>query len=194
MQYKKKYINDKLLRIGLEEYLEKGYRAANISLIAEKADVPVGNMYRYFDGKSGLLDALVKKTYSELPKIIDQLAKIDVEAGSELGSRELMEQLAQMLIGIFEEHGKEMLLLADKCASTRYEDFSERVISQVANLVFVKLYPKGSDIDQKFSFIASKAFVNSMLDLLRMDISSDELEAIILRLMNFYFHEITARL
>ncbi|MCL2375367.1 MAG: TetR/AcrR family transcriptional regulator [Firmicutes bacterium] len=194
MQYKKKYINDKLLRIGLEEYLEKGYRAANISLIAEKADVPVGNMYRYFDGKSGLLDALVKKTYTELPKIIDQLAKLDAEAGQELGSRELMEHIARLLIGILEEHGKEMILLADKCASTRYEDFSERIIAQVANLVFVKLYPKGNDIDQKFSFIASKAFVNSMFDLLRMDISGDELEAVILRLMNFYFYEIDARM
>ena len=60
MQYKKEAVRERILEAARTEYLERGFRGGNISAIAERAGVPVGNLYRYFDGKNGVLDAIVK--------------------------------------------------------------------------------------------------------------------------------------
>jgi len=191
MQYKKKFINDKILEAGLNEYLEKGYRGGNISTIAQNAGVPVGNLYRYFDGKSGLLDALVKKTYQEFPKIIEQLSRVDIEAG--LAKEDVMVRIAQMLLNLFEQRGKELIILFDKCATTRYEDFGERLTYQIAELVYKKIYNDESELSRMMSKLATKAFVDSVFELLRMDLERSVMEAMILKVMNFYFYAIDVR-
>lgn len=63
MQYKKKEVSERILQAGRDEYAEKGFRAGNISVIAANSGVPVGNLYRYFDGKMGLLTAIVRPAY-----------------------------------------------------------------------------------------------------------------------------------
>ena len=192
MQYKKKYINDRLLEAGLKEFLDKGYRQGSITTVAEDAGVPIGNLYRYFDGKSGLLDALVKSTYQEIPKLIEQLAWVDADTSISL--EDLMVHLAQLLLNLFDAHGKEMVLLVDKCASTRYEDFFQKVIDQVSNLVFIKFYgADGKEIDKQMAYLASKAFIGTMFDILRSNMDREKTEKIILRVMNFYFYELDVR-
>jgi len=192
MQYKKKAVHDKLLEYGMQEFLEKGFRAGSISTITEKAEVPVGNMYRYFDGKNGLLDALVKGTYLEIPKLIEQLAWIDQTTVVDI--KELMVHLARVVLSLYDQHGKEIVLLVDKCATTRYEDFSEKIIDQVANLVFIKFYgADGKEEDRLMSYLTAKAFVTTIFDIFRLSITNEQRESIILRIMNFYFYELNVR-
>ena len=57
MQVKKKAIENRIFEAGKREFLEKGYQRSSVSRISESAGVPVGNFYRYFDGKKGLLKA-----------------------------------------------------------------------------------------------------------------------------------------
>jgi len=192
MQYKKKYIHDRLIEVGTEEFLEKGYRQGSISTIAEIAGVPVGNLYRYFDGKSGLLDGIVRQTYQEIPKLIEKLAWVDAELSLDI--EELMPHLTQLLLNLFDQHGKMMILLADKCATTRYEDFADKMIDQVANLVFIKFYGKEAAAQDKLmSWLASRAFIGSIFDVLRLNLEREALESTILRLLNFYFYELDVR-
>jgi len=192
MQYKKKYINDRLLEAGMREFLEKGYRQGSITTVAEQAGVPIGNLYRYFDGKSGLLDALVKSTYQEIPKLIEQLAWIDADASIDI--EELMVHLTKLLLNLFEAHGKEMVLMVDKCANTRYEDFMDKIIDQVSNLVFIKFYGSdGKELDRMMSYLTSKAFIGTIFDILRSDSNPEKTEKILLRVLNFYFYELGVR-
>jgi len=192
MQYKKKYIHDRLLEEGMREFLEKGYRMGNITAIAERAEVPVGNLYRYFDGKSGLLDALVKSTYKTFPELIDKLAWTEEEQSVDI--QELNEHLTQLLLNIFEQHANEMILLSEKCQGTRYEDFLEKIIDQVSNLVFIKFFGQGAkDNDRIMSKLYSKAFILNIFDVLKLGLEREKLEEIIYRLMNFYFYDIEER-
>ena len=73
MQYKKESVREKILEAARKEYRRKGFRGGNISTIAENAGVPVGNLYRYFQGKTGVLDAIVKPAYDALPKLMAEL-------------------------------------------------------------------------------------------------------------------------
>lgn len=191
MQYKKKVINDRIVEAGKEEYLEKGYRGGNIAAIAASAGVPVGNLYRYFDGKAGLLDAIVKPAKEALPKIINELSGLDENGDMSLG--ELMALLADKLVTIFEDYGKEIIILVDKCATTRYEDFGDDIIKQVAMIVLYKLYPEPEETDRVMAQLIAKAFINSIFDVLRNALydktprEPQAMKSVILRVLKFYF-------
>jgi len=193
MQYKKKEISDRLLEEALAEFLDKGYRQGSITSIAERAGVPIGNLYRYFDGKQGILDALVKEVYKSFPSMIDKLSFIDKELMIDVP--QLLEYLTQLVQNLIDKYGKVMLLMVDKCASTRYEDFLDKIIDQVATIVHIKLYDRSnSDIDRLLSKIASKAFIHSIIDILRLELPRERNEEVILRVLNFYFYELEVRI
>lgn len=191
MQYKKKEITEKILEAGKNEYAEKGFRAGNISAIAAAAGVPVGNLYRYFDGKNGLLDAIVGKVYKEIPKLVQSLA--DMDSVREMSLNGFLPILTENLLGIFDKYGKEIIILVDKCATTRYEDFFEKLAGQVDEIVKKKIYPDPRPADDVMSGLISKAFLNSILDMLRMDLDREQTTVIAQKLLMFYFLDIDAR-
>lgn len=191
MQYKKKNINDKILEAGRNEYAARGYRGGNISTIAENAGVPVGNLYRYFDGKSGLLDAIVKPAYIEVPKMLYELQKVEVLDSVTL--EQIMPMLTSKLLDFFTRYGREILILVDNCTTTRYEDFAADIIKQVSDIVLKKLYDKPTEVDEKMAKAIAKAFMNSLFDLLRLEMSDDERHQMMEKLIKFYFYEVEGR-
>ena len=193
MQYKKKAINDKLLEEAMAEFLEKGYRQGSITAIAERAGVPIGNMYSYFDGKQGILDALVKQVYQTFPSMIEKLSYMDKELMVDVP--QLLEHLTMLIQNLIDQYGNVLKLLVDKCATTRYEDFLDKIIDQVSNVVYIKMYEiSKSDADRLIAKIASKAFVHSLMDILRLDLPRDKNEEVILRVLNFFFHDLEVRI
>ena len=43
-----------ILEVGIEEFSSKGYENANINIIAQKAGISIGLMYKYFATKEDL--------------------------------------------------------------------------------------------------------------------------------------------
>lgn len=191
MQYKKKEISERILQAGRAEYAEKGYRAGNISVIAANSGVPVGNLYRYYDGKMGLLNAIVRPAYTQIPKIINELAKYD---GGDVTIEQMALMLTQKLLEVFDKYGQDILILVDKCASTRYEDFFEKLIGQCNDLIVKKLFPSPDESDLMMSQIISKSFMNAIFDILRNALSREDMEVMINRLLIFYFADIKSRI
>lgn len=191
MQYRKEEVNNKILEAGKLEYSVKGFRAGNISTIAQNAGVPVGNLYRYFDGKLGLLDAIVKPAYNEVPKLLIQMQKVQVLDSDSL--EKIMPMLLDSLLCFFDKFGKELLILIDNCASTKYEDFGKDILAQVTRVVQSKLYPDPTDIEVQMATAISKAFLNSLFDLLRNDTDRSITYQMMLRLIKFYFYDVNLR-
>lgn len=189
MQYKKKDINDRILDAGRNEYFTKGFRAGNISVIAANSGVPVGNLYRYFDGKGGLLDAIVRPAYNEIPKLVENLASFDT--APELD--EFLPKLITELLDAFDKYGKEIIILCDKCATTRYEDFSEKLVASVNKVVLLKISGQPTDFDRLMSELISTAFINSLLDLLRKGLDRETMEKTVEKLLVFYFRDFNER-
>lgn len=194
MQYKKKFINDKIIEAGKAEYLDKGFRGGNISTIATNAGVPVGNLYRYFDGKSGLLDAIVKPAYTEIPRIIERLASTYGKSAVGDNSEKAFSNLTSELARVFKDYSKEIVILADKCASTRYDDFAEILIKQISALIENRFYPGANDADKLMALLITKALISSLLDILRDQDAGYSVDTAILRIMRFYFFEADKRI
>ena len=192
MQYKKKDITEKILEAARREYGEKGFRAGNISKIAADCGVPVGNLYRYFDGKRGLLDAIVEPAYDEIPRFTEQLAALDQREPMPLDV--LLPRIADELLKAFDNYGREILILCDKCASTRYADFFDKLAACVNKVVLRKIYAEPTDDDRMFCEFISQAFLNSVLDVLRKGLPREQTTVMVRRLLIFYFDGIENRI
>lgn len=55
---------DEILRAALELIAEHGFHGAPMAMVAERAGVGAGTIYRYFEGK----DALIAEIFAELEK------------------------------------------------------------------------------------------------------------------------------
>lgn len=192
MQYKKKDVNDRIMEAGRREYAEKGFRGGNISKIAADCGVPVGNLYRYFDGKMGLLDAIVGPAYTEIPKFIEEVAELDVKEPMPLAV--FLPRITEELLKAFDAYGREILILCDKCAGTSYDDFFDKLVDCIGRVTVRKLYANPSADDKLFAEIVSKAFLNSLLDVLRKGLPREQMTEIVRRLLIFFFEQVESRL
>ena len=189
MQYKKQEISDRILSAGRKEYALKGYRSGNISDIARAAGVPVGNLYRYYDGKMGLLTAIVRPAYVKVPKMLDELFS---EANDVARFNATI--LTQKLFEIYDKYGTDILILADKCASTRYEDFFDKLVEKSDKLLLHSLFKSPTESDLCFCRIISRAFVSSVFDVLRCGSDREQIKSMLERMTVFFFDEIDARI
>ena len=62
-----------IIEAAKEEFLQKGYENASMRSIAAKADITVGNIYRYFENKEDLNIHILAETSQDMTKILDSL-------------------------------------------------------------------------------------------------------------------------
>lgn len=67
----------KILDVAVNEFANQGFENANINIIAKKAEVSVGSLYKYFDTKTDLFLTSVNYGISTLDSIIDAIAGSD---------------------------------------------------------------------------------------------------------------------
>lgn len=191
MQYQKEDVRRRIIEAGIKEYSEKGYRAGKISTIAEESGVPIGNIYRYFDGKSGLLDSIVGEVYVEFPRYVEIIAK----QGSEqiVSLEELAVLITKMVQRMFRKNGREILILTDKCENTRYADFKSKIVESVNSIMMRYIFPNPKEGDEVFCKILTKAFVDMILNIFRLNCSDEEMSEYIRRLIIYCFYDVGKR-
>ncbi len=179
MQYKKKEVYEQILEAGRNEYALKGYRGGNIGTIAQKAGVPVGNLYRYFDGKTGLLDAIVRSTYVAVPALIDEMREI-------AGSQDGLSVVITKAYDFISLHHRELLILSDRCTGTRYDSFLDETINKIAH-GYISRKENPNEDDVKLAEYTASAFTHSIFKLIRENLDRRRLKKMIELLVKFYF-------
>ena len=58
-----------ILEVALKLFAERGVEGTTIKQIAERADISVGLLYHYFDGKASLLEAIFEHRALKLPQL-----------------------------------------------------------------------------------------------------------------------------
>ena len=64
-------IDCKVLTAALSLFVEHGYHSVSIHEIQKIADVSIGSIYKYFDGKEGIATALYKHILGEIEELVD---------------------------------------------------------------------------------------------------------------------------
>ena len=88
---------ERILAVAAEEFAALGYRTANINIIADKCDVSVGSLYKYFGTKENLFLCTCSLMVDALRKGLDSVES------SEGGFFDKIEQI----IRIVQEHSRQ---------------------------------------------------------------------------------------
>lgn len=110
---------NKIIEAAKEEFLEKGFKDASLRNIAKKADMTVGNLYRYFTNKEDINKQIVEVTLGLLEEVVAKLSnnKLSFEGNSfnvEMSNDELIENLDKLtdeMVEIYKNHKIEFNIL-----------------------------------------------------------------------------------
>ena len=67
-----------IIKAAKEEFLEKGYKGASMRSIANKANMTVGNLYRYYKNKEDINLSIVAPTFRLIDSAIKNLSNNNV--------------------------------------------------------------------------------------------------------------------
>jgi AcrR family transcriptional regulator len=84
-----------ILNVALQLFAERGFNAVPTSLIAKEAGVSEGLIFRHFQNKVGLLDAIMQLGMDNIAEQMDELSKIE-------NPEELIQQIMEMPFHISE--------------------------------------------------------------------------------------------
>lgn len=74
-QVLKDEVKQSIIDSAKEEFLTRGYEAATMRSIAKRANMTVGNLYRYFDSKEEINRQIVEPTLKKLNDIVRDVTK-----------------------------------------------------------------------------------------------------------------------
>ncbi len=135
-QYKKDEIKEKINTAALNIFAEKGYESSSISDIAAKANISVGNIYRYYKGKDEIFYTVVPEDFiiglksTLLSKIAS--AKDITESG---GNSHLFSLINDEFIELMVSNREIVLIIFMGAKGTRYESVKDEVTNHLIKVV-----------------------------------------------------------
>lgn len=161
---RKKMTEERLIRFGKQEFLEKGYAKASLREICKRAGVTTGAFYFSFSGKEELLAAIVELVLREYRQIMSALSQREQEhpETAEQNEQEIMEYICA--------HREECELLLEKCGGSRYEAFREEIFNNML-FAFKSYYEKylGFEPDAELMRIMTTMRLQGYIELIKGD-------------------------
>lgn len=130
---KRKEKDDAILKCATTEFLENGYMAASLRVIAKRAGTTTGSIYSRYRSKNELFNALVEKPASDLIQIIKVCLK-EIRLGTERHAifENYLKSVCRQLFEYMCNHRNEVKILTACADGTIYECF-------IADLVEIEL-------------------------------------------------------
>jgi len=66
----------RILDAGIAEFAAKGFAGANINVIAQKAGISIGAMYKYFGAKEDLFLTIIEQAHGLLAGVLEEIDRI----------------------------------------------------------------------------------------------------------------------
>ena len=195
MQYLKDGIRSNIRFQALCEFNEKGFSGASIRSIAKKSNTSVGNIYKYFDSKEDLFEALIGTVYHKLMDYIIQFDSVELNAETDAIFYQLMENIME----IFNENNIELSILLNKSQGSKYENCKKTYIAFITRIATEKmqydLSLQGRKLKDSFIiYLVSNSLVESISITLEKQKDGITVRNLILNLIDIFFGDITNKL
>jgi AcrR family transcriptional regulator len=125
---KLKEARSRILQAALDEFSDKGYHASTIDSIAERAGIAKGTVYRYFNTKEALFNALKEDTIGEFV----ELARHDLSR--EVDVVKIIESIVKMYLSFFEKNSAFFIVITQE-----YKDFGREFSEKFINGLILAL-------------------------------------------------------
>jgi AcrR family transcriptional regulator len=136
-QRPKEHVRAGIVAAAASLFAEVGYQGATMADVAVRAGSSIGNVYRYFDGKEQLLDAIVPDAFA---REVRRMTRARIEA---LGDARDIDRLAPdaryhvlagELLDLCIAHRERVVILLARAEGTRYASFASDFTRQLVRL------------------------------------------------------------
>ena len=159
-----------IIEAAKEEFLEKGYKDASMRTIAKKANMTVGNLYRYFDNKEDIIYQIVGPTLNKINDVVKEMTQNTISLETRVFSvkydaqqlRKMFDSLAEQMVDIYFENKTEfnILLLHSKINDDITDWFTKLVNDVISSSYRIDIY-------HHEVYLLSRAYAISIFDGLR---------------------------
>lgn len=170
MQILKDDIYRSILDSACDEFYSNDYRNASMRIIAHKAGITVGNLYRYFKNKESILDTLLEPVNT---KVREKIIQFNPDAALALLSDEAEDYIAslQTVISQILEYRRESIILLEKSFGTRYSKTKGNLIENLQQQILAMFSTAGkdnsSDTAQQTAGAIAAAFLEGVIAILK---------------------------
>lgn len=161
---------ENLMKAAAEEFLVQGFEKASLRKICERAGVTTGALYFFFENKEDLFCQIVEPVLDKIERLGKELAdteRNDISQGPDM-DKKLMELLWR--------NRREVQLLLEKSAGTRYADFGEKIYSQMER-VFSEFFQEFGNMgnEKELIRILVKMRIKGFMELIHGNYSMEEM-------------------
>ena len=118
-QILKDELRQAILEAAKQEFLDKGYKGASMRSIAKKANMTVGNLYRYFKNKEEINLTIVGPTFKEIDQALKAITANSVSMEARVFNlkpnidelKTMLDKLMDKLVDIYSLHKEEFSIL-----------------------------------------------------------------------------------
>ena len=141
-QILKDEVKNRIVEAAKREFMENTYERTSMRNIANRSNITVGNLYRYFTSKEELNQFIVRPALEKLQELVlkispNQVDILNMENISLTSSqmREMLDSLADGVVDIYSKHRIEMNILMMRTNINKYlvDWFTEAIASIIAN-------------------------------------------------------------
>ncbi len=195
MQYLKDEIRNRINAAALGEFLAKGYRDASMRVIAADAGVAIGNVYRYYKNKDELFNSIIEPVYSEISSLVKNLYRSQNFIS---GIDNAVKVITNSIVGTFNRHSSELLILIYKSEGSRYQDMKDDLINQICIRLEEELVPAlkktGIMIEDNYIYrIMASTFLDGVFMIFSKYTDPGRVQYLVGSLVTFYFQDIVNR-
>ena len=201
-QYKKEEIRKRLLEAARAEFLEHGFREANMRAIARRAGQNPGNIYHYYPGKDALFRAVLEKVLRSVESGILFMREWKPTPDQPVYTLNEERQVLHAVIDFVDDNREDVNMLVFKSHGSGLEGLQERLLDEMTVLFSSILKEVVSFSNGELSSAPSQFFLRRMnaffLDgltaMLRENISKETMYEYIEEMLVFYYHGLFALL
>jgi len=189
MQVLKESVRKAIINGAIAEFFDHGYQNANMRKIADSANITVGNIYRYFDNKEALFNAVLFPAQ----QAIDDLGSFDQKLHiTHIDSMKDATQIVTYVMNVLKPYMKEIFIMIFNSTGTHYH----QVKTQLEMLVITKIreYYPGKFNDYLLKIIAY-GFIQSLFVVLKENVNDvKKVQDTVIQMIVFFFRDINNRL
>lgn len=186
--------HDKLILLGKQEFLAKGFKDASLREITKKAGFTLGAFYGYYPSKEALFDAIVKEParhlYEYYSQIQEEFSKLPAKDQVH-GMDEITEHGLFQILDIIYEDFDIFTLIFFRSAGTEYESYMQKLIDVEIHHTkrFIQLVQNDKnpvDIEEELIHILCSAMFSGVLEIVEHHMDKHKAIHYISQLRSFY--------
>ncbi|MGI6658974.1 MAG: TetR/AcrR family transcriptional regulator [Dethiobacteraceae bacterium] len=192
MQYLKPEIRAKILSSALDEFAEHGYARAQMRRIAQGAGISTSNIYRYFAGKEAIFAEIVRRVHEQVSALIANVLKAEAADGTNVQTA--AQQIADGIMTVYLDYGRELLVIIDKSEGSKYADFKDVLLQMLCQRIKKTIFNQPSELDETVIYVLANGFLEGIFIIMRKEEDPQRIATLINRLVSFYFEKLEKRL